>query len=120
MNQDATLWQGDDKQMSVTVYTSSAMVEFKDLTSATLEYRLGNINNDRLIFRATQTPTANGSFIAVTNPTLGGAVVVLASADTLVLKARKYTQQIVVTDSSGHESTVIDGHLTVKEALPSA
>lgn len=120
LQQDAIIYQGETVLMPVTVYTDAAKTARKNLGGASLDYRLGKVQMDQLVLRIVATPNANGSFTTVTNPSEGEASITIALADTQALTARRYAHQVIVTDSSGKVNVVTDGHLVVKETLPSA
>lgn len=120
LQQDVELYQGEWVNMPLTVYADAAKTTIKALGSASVDYRIGNLANDRLVLRLTGTANANGSSATVIDPNAGLALITLRAADTQALRARRYSHQVIITDSAGKPNVVTNGFLTVKETLPDA
>ena len=118
LRQDVEIWQGEWVEMPLTVYSNAEKTEIKGLGSASIDYRIGYLNKDELVLRITGVPNANGSVASVIDPSQGLAKIVLRSADTQALQARRYTHQVIVTDSAGKPNVVTHGNFTVNETLP--
>lgn len=120
MTADAQIYQGEHRVLNVTVWANVTKTLRRDLAGASAEYRIGHKNHDELVLRVTATPNAAGSSVAISDPTNGIIAISLRQADTDALAARKYSQQVWVTDSSGKPVLVMDGFLTVGESIPNA
>ena len=105
-NQDFTIWSGDDKVITVTVYDNDDVIV--DITAATITWQLSqNVNSAALITKTV------GSGIALSDPTNGQFTVTLDPADTASLSGRYY-HEAEITDSSGNVNTGLVGHATIK------
>lgn len=111
MTQDATIYQGDDKNLDVTIWADAAKTTRRDINGASARYLIGKISSDSLVF---------AKAASITNGGQGTLRVTLTKTETAALAARRYTHQIVLTDINGLDSVVLDGFLTVRETLPTA
>ena len=108
---DLTIHQGEDVVIDVTVWSDETKTTVRDINGATAVYRIGKIGSDKLVLsKAAQ----------ITNGGQGQLRISLLDSETANLAARRYTHQVVVTDTNGLITVVTDGFLTVKETLPNS
>lgn len=97
VEQDFTIWQGEDKELVFTITENAAAL---DLTGGTLDWTLGK---DLLNISAQITDAVNGI-----------CKVDIDKTDSAGLRTGVHTHQLVLTDTSGNVSVVSEGEATVK------
>ncbi|MDH3636855.1 MAG: hypothetical protein OES09_00120 [Gammaproteobacteria bacterium] len=114
---ETTIHQGQDVVLTMTVYEDAAKTTVKDLTGATIEYRVGDKSNAHRHLSVTSVASAAGSVTAITDDTGGILTVTLKAAD-MGLPAKTYDHQVRVTDAAGNLDVVYDDRLTFTAAIP--
>lgn len=112
-----TIHQGQDLVLTVTVYEDAALTTPKDLTGATIIYRIGDKADHYRALNITATPTANGSVTSITDAAGGVMTVTLDKLD-MEIPATTYDHQIFITDAAGNLDVVYDDRLEVKSTIP--
>ena len=103
------IYSGVQKDLLVTCKTASGTP--KDLTSATITYKIGD-----LYAGTTALTKSVGSGITITDATAGEFTISIDAADTASL-AGTYTHQLKVTDSSGKSDIILTGTVRINSTL---
>ena len=107
--QNFDMFSGDDKVLVVTVKDLAGVAV--NLTGASITWKLADSLTGTV--RATKTTAAG---IAITDAADGVFEVTVADADTATLSG-SYYHEAEVTDSSGRDSTVVFGNITIRPTL---
>lgn len=106
--QNFEIYQGDDKQIIITVYDENGAI--LDLTGyAAVWVAVQQTTFDVVISKETE---ASGG-ISIPDPTNGQLIIELDANDTVSIAPKVYNHQCEIEDASGNHSTVTTGYMTV-------
>jgi len=109
-NQDFEVWQGDDKQLRITVTDPNAGVP-KDLTGVNaIEWAMVDQDGSALITKT------DGAGITVTDAAAGEFTVTLDGSDTATIDPGYYDHEADVEDATGDSVTVTVGTAHIRES----